>query len=366
MVGYASRTDGAEGVHDDLFVNAVALDDGEAPVVLIALDLCLLSKDLAAEFKQAINEATGLPPERVFVNTSHTHAGPTVGGYGEPTEQVLAYRAEVLERTTTAVRDALGDRAPAGFRAGSAPLDIGCNRRETLADGKVILGHDPDGPAVQEVTAWTFAREDRPDVVLFSTPMHGTTLGGQNRIISAEWMGMAVQVVEEEAPSVRAVFLQGCGADQDPYYSKEGGGRGTFPEVEEHGRRAAEAVRGAVGASRALEALPMTAMLRQAELPPKEDDGEARTLVLHGLRLGDAVLVSLSAETFVEYAKYGAAVSAADETLILGYTDGNIGYLCTADAFPEGGYEIRTTRVAPDSERIVKSAMREMLAELTV
>ena len=365
MVGYASRTDGAAGVHDDLFVNAVALGDGETTAALIALDLCLLSTDLAAEFKQAITEATGLPAERVFLNTSHTHAGPTVGRYGEPTEQVLAYRADVLERTTAAAREALDDRGPAEFRVGSAPLDIGCNRRETLPDGKVILGHDPNGPAIREVTVWTFARDDCPDVVLFSTPMHGTTLGGQNLIISAEWMGMAVQYLEEETPGVRAVFLQGCGADQDPYYSREGGGRGTFPELEDHGRRAAEAARDAVRDARPLEPLPMAVALRRVELPPKEEEGEARTLVLHGLRLGDAVLLSLSAEAFVEYAEYGAAVSPACETLVLGYTDGNIGYLCTADAYPEGGYEIKTTRVAPDSERIVKDVMREMLAELT-
>lgn len=366
MVGYASRTEGAAGVHDDLFVNAVVLDDGTTPVVLVGLDLCLLSRDLAAAFKQAIDEAAGLPADRVLVNTSHTHAGPTLGGYGEPTEQVLAYRRDVLERTVAAVRQALDDRTPATFSVGSAPLDIGCNRREMLPDGTVILGHDPDRPALREITTWTFARAGSADVVLFSTPMHGTTLGGQNLLISAEWMGMAVQVVEQGTSGVRCVFLQGCGADQDPYYSRIDGGRGTFPEVEAHGRRAAEAVLNAIGNSRPLGSLPMNVLLREVQLPPKEADDEARTLVLHGLRLGDAVLFCLSAEAFVEYAKYGAAVCTAAETLVLGYTNGNIGYLCTADAYADGGYEIRTTRVAPESEQIVKGVMREMLAELTV
>ena len=37
---------------------------------------------------------------------------------------------------------------------------------------------------------------------------------------------------------------------------------------------------------------------------------------------------------------------------------------CTGDAYADGGYEIRTTQVAPRSERIVKGVMREMLAEL--
>ena len=102
---------------------------------------------------------------------------------------------------------------------------------------------------MQEVTTWTFAREDRPMIVLFSTPMHGTTLGGRNLLISAEWMGRAVHGIEQARPTVRAVFLQGCGADQDPYYSVTDGTRGTFAELEEHGRRAAAAVGTAIDTS---------------------------------------------------------------------------------------------------------------------
>lgn len=364
MVGYGARKEGAVAVHDDLFVNAVVLDDGAAPVVLVALDLCLLTLDLAAEFTQAIGRATGLRPERVFLNTSHTHAGPTVGGFGDPTETVLAYRAVVLGHIIAAVQAALEDRAPATFGAGSAPLDIGCNRREALPDGKVILGHNCAGPTLKQVTAWRFARREGPAVVLFSLPMHGTTLGGQNRVLSAEWMGMAVQYIEQDRPDVRAVFLQGCGADQDPYYSKENGVRGTFAEVEAHGRRAAAAVAQALAGARGLEALPLRTLRRQIELAPKDTGGKPQGLTLHGLRLGDAVIVSLSAETFVEYARHGMAVSPATETLVLGYTDGNIGYLCTDNVYEEGGYEASTTRVAPGSEALVKVAMASLLADL--
>ena len=72
-----------------------------------------------------------------------------------------------------------------------------------------------------------------------------------------------------------------------------------------------------------------------------------------------------TAEAFVEYAFYGRSISQAPETLILGYTDsGSVGYLCTDQAFEEGGYEPRTTRVAPGSEQVVKDEMRAVLAEI--
>ncbi|MDX9978404.1 MAG: neutral/alkaline non-lysosomal ceramidase N-terminal domain-containing protein [Lentisphaeria bacterium] len=364
MVGYASRKEGATGVHDELFVQAVVLDDGAAPVALVAYDLCLLTPALATEFKEAIRQATGLAPEQVFLNTSHTHAGPTLGGYGDVTEQVLAYRAVVIDQTIAAIRAARADCVPATFHVGHAPLDIGCNRRETLSGGRVILGHDPNGPTVHRVTVWLFSRQDRPDLAIFSTPMHGTTLGGQNRILSAEWMGMAVQYFERDYPNLRAIFLQGCGANQDPYYTRVEGGRGTFAELEEHGRQAAIAIAQAVVAVHPLDPSPMRPVLRRLELAPKEAGGEPQTLILHGLRLGEAMLLTLNAETFVEFAQHGVAISPAAETLILGYTDGNIGYLCTANAHREGGYEAGTTRVAPESEDIVKAAMGELFAEL--
>jgi len=365
MVGYGSRTDGAQAIHDELFVNAVVLDDGEAPIALVALDLCLLQPHVAVQFKQAITDTTGLPPERVFINTSHTHAGPSVGGWGEPTPQVQAYLREVLDKTAAAVGEAIADRAPASFRTGSAPLDIGCNRRETLADGTITLGHDPEGPTMQRMTTWAFTREGHPTIAVFSTPMHGTTMGGRNLLISAEWMGRASHYIEQSQPNVRSVFLQGCGADQDPYYSSKDGERGTFEEVEAHGRRAAAAVSEAMRNAQPLDLLPMATLLQEVELPPKEAGDEPRALLLHGARLGQALLLSLSAEAFVEYARYGVAISPTEETLVLGYTGGNIGYLCTADAYEKGGYEIRTTRVAPESEQIVKNAMDQMVANLT-
>ncbi len=42
LMGYASRTQPSEGVHDDLFANAVAISDGAQRVVIVALDVCSL------------------------------------------------------------------------------------------------------------------------------------------------------------------------------------------------------------------------------------------------------------------------------------------------------------------------------------
>ena len=365
MVGYAARTEGARDVHDDLFVNAVAIHDGALRVALVAYDLCLLRSETAALLKAEIQKATGLAPEHVFLNTSHTHAGPAVGDRNGDGRLESAYREEVVQKSVQAVLGAMQDVAPATLSAGSAGLDIGCNRRERRPDGQIILGHNPGGPTLHELTVWRFARKASPDVVLFSAPMHGTTLGQQNLVLSAEWMGWAVHCFEEQDPDARAVFLQGCGADQDPYYSLVGGVRGTFEEVEQHGRAAAAAIRAALAGARALRARPVAVAVRTVPLPDKQEVSKHHDLVLHGLRLGDARLLALGCEAFVEYALFGRRTWPGRHVLVVGYTDGNIGYLCTADVFPEGGYEVNTTHVAPEGEQIVKDALKQLAAELS-
>jgi hypothetical protein len=228
-----------------------------------------------------------------------------------------------------------------------------------MPDGRVWLGVNADGVRLPEVQVWRFARRGRPSIVLFSTAMHGTTLGQDNLSISAEWMGLAIAELERRRPRTRFVFLQGCGADQNPYRE-----RATFDLVARHGDKAADAVESALKRTRKLDPSPIRSIVRQAPLPDKEDPSASRSLPLHGLCLGEAVVAALGCEAFVEYALFGRSVSKAKETLILGYSDGNIGYLCTADAFESGGYEPKVSRVAPQSEGIAKQALQSLLSEL--
>ncbi|MCK4283581.1 MAG: hypothetical protein KAX44_04620 [Candidatus Brocadiae bacterium] len=365
MMGYAHRTEGAQDIHDDLFVNAVALEANGQKVLLLAHDLCFFDLPLAAEIKSAIEDNTGLAPECVLLNTSHTHAGPRVGAWHDQ-EGDEQYERSIIAKSVAAAGTALAEATESAFLAGSAPVDIGCNRREMTPEGKVILGVNSDGQRLPEMTVWRFTRPDPPDIVVFSTAMHGTTLGGDNLSITAEWMGAAVRQLEAQIPDVRCVFLQGFGADQNPYRENT-----SLELVEQHGRTAAAAVMQALEGMRELNPTPLVCRMREVPLPLLDDESKTWPLPLHGIRIGDALLVGLGCEAFVEYAVHGRRVSPAEETLVLGYTDGSVGYLPTADAYKTGGYETVANRhfpvgspFVPRSEQIVKDTVKEMLEEL--
>ena len=333
------------------------------PAIVLALDVASLDRDEVAELKEHIQELAGVAPERVLVNTSHTHAGPMVArrpGLTYEADYVEAMLASAARAAAAAVRDL----APATLSVGSAPVDIGLNRRERTPDGETILGMNPEGQRLAEVTVWLLVRPSARDVLLFSIPVHGTTLGPENLLFSAEWMGAAVRDLEAQDPELAAVFLQGCAGDQNPYREQR-----SFEQVDAHGRTAAEAVRAAVAAARRIEGTPLRNAAIDASLPL--EDGDTAPCAVHGLRVGEAVILGLGGEPFVEYAFYVRRHARAESTMVLGYTDGSVGYLPTQAAFAEGGYEVTANRYfavgkpwAPRVERVLKSAIDAVLEAL--
>jgi hypothetical protein len=71
------------GVHDKLFAQTFFFQAGEAPVVLTACDLIAFPPETVNEAKELINREFSVPPENIFIHSTHTHTGPaTVSAFG--------------------------------------------------------------------------------------------------------------------------------------------------------------------------------------------------------------------------------------------------------------------------------------------
>ena len=363
MAGYAARKDGCLGVYDDLWVTALAVADGTATALVLAFDLLSFGQAVTATLKAALRQATGLDDASILLNASHTHAGPRLAP-AEPSPAHLAIQAAVRAASVAAAREALAALRPAELSLGAAPLAVGCNRRERQEDGRIVLGVNPTGPTLQEVTVWQIARQGGERVILFSAPVHGVTMGSDNLYISAEWMGAAGRELERRQAGTRVMFLQGCAGDQNAIRA-----RGTYSEVIDHGTRAAAAVLQALASSRPAAALPLRMALTAVDVPLA--DGRVFPVTCHGLRLGEAAMIGLGGEAFVEYALHGRRESALASTMVLGYTDACVGYLAVAATYAEGGYEAEANRYfdsrcpwTPAIEPILKTAINDMLTRL--
>ena len=69
-------------------------------------------------------------------------------------------------------------------------------------------------------------------------------------------------------------------------------------------------------------------------------------------------------EMFVEIGIDIKRASPFDQTLVLGLTNGLVGYLPTKRAFDEGGYESKSARFVRESADMVKEGAVELLRSL--
>jgi hypothetical protein len=85
---------------------------------------------------------------------------------------------------------------------------------------------------------------------------------------------------------------------------------------------------------------------------------------LHGIRLGEVALVGFAGEPFSELGIQVKARSPFPHTLFSGYTNDYLGYLPTAEAYPDGGYEVDTSPFRPGAGEQVVEASLALLAAL--
>jgi len=415
LSGYAARPGPSVGVHDELCCRALVLDDGARRVGTVALDLLGVDLELDAAIREAV--AAAVPPDHLLINCSHTHAGPSVTRLDRRVAADRGYVSSLPRRIAEVVKEAASRLAPATLSYGSAPGRIGINRRERAADGRIIIGRNPEGIVDQEMRAVRVTRPGgEPVAVVFHHACHGTTMGGENLLISAEWMGAACGCLGQRI-GAPALFLQGCAGQTNPDARER-----SFEEVTRVGRAGCEAVLRALDAAEPMSGAPLAAHRETIALPlqdPPDPDQARRNLaaaeaavakaqadgansywvralegclplarqiveladkratgltlpfVVHVMRIGELALVGLSGEVFLEFAHRIAAASPFPHTWVLGYSNGCECYVPTAEAFGEGGYEAEdsfrwygTLPLAPEAgDRMAAHASR-LLAEL--
>jgi neutral ceramidase len=414
MCGYAFRPTGSVGVHDELHARAVVFDNGETTVALLAMDLIGLDFDIVRQVREGIAKQTGIAPEAVMLNATHTHGGPNVATLNTMGERDPAYMDILTRKLIGITQQASGNMQPASLAYGRAPVQIGVNRRQTnRAKGQTIIGHNYAGPVAPYVDVLT-VRDSRgiPFALLFCHACHGTTLGGDNLLTTADFCGYACDYIRgETGGEVMPFFLQGCAANINPMP------RGTFERAAQHGRTLGAAAMEALDnsapvAGETLDFAEKTVNLPLLPPPPlagceqnvreweakleEERAGGHQGRILHAegmlhyaeyerdiaaqadpvlqkpfalqrLTVGGAQFLGLPGEVFVQYG-LDFAKQAETPVFPLAYTNGVHGYVPTAADYPFGGYEVSianryygTLMFTADCERLIRQAAYDLL-----
>lgn len=412
MAGYAARKGPSEGKVHDLWAKALALQDGQGTrVVIVTVELIGIPRPTRDWMEKQVNDRFKLPPERLLLNASHTHCGPVVretkysiygntvyGLSAEQIEQSNRYVDDLQRELLRLVGQALDNLAPARLAYTHARAGFAMNRRSKTGTGYRI-SPNPDGPVDHDVPV---LRVDTPEgklrAVVFGYACHCTTMSFNK--FCGDYAGFAQEYIETAHPGATALFVAGCGGDQNPYPRRE------LDYCKQHGRALANGVETALSAQASsvrgpIKAVLETVTLEFAEPPNREQlqeqakssnryerkhaevlldelkrNGEIRKTypyLVQILRFGDDLtLVALAGEVVVDYSLRLKAEIPDPTVWVAGYSNDVFGYVPSLRVLQEGGYEgggaMRYTNLpgpfAPSVEERIVDRVHEMVDKM--
>ncbi|HPC93937.1 MAG TPA: neutral/alkaline non-lysosomal ceramidase N-terminal domain-containing protein [Sedimentisphaerales bacterium] len=381
MAGYASRKDLSTGVHDPLSARVLAFEKDGKRLVLVSVDILGFYEGTADYFRDALLAEYDLAPSELFLCAIHTHSAPSPTlnkekGHPNNVEYTEKLRGDLVK----VVGQALGRMQPAEIGIGVGSCPVGSNRRELRIDkageSSIVLGRNPNGPTDKEVLVMKISRPDgTPLAVAFDYATHATSLGPGNYVISGDVIGLAEQFVEKivRADIIAPAFV-GASGNIDPWFRVLPGFNtepGWVPEPVLLGTFLGEEV---VHVCRAIDSHVATSRiagnLAVLDLPAKASGvlsgGGASTapFVVTVARLGDIAFVGLGGEVLTEIGMAIKAGSPCRHTFVITHCNGAAGYLAPDELHVEGGYEVRSSRFAPQAADVVVRESIRLLHDL--
>lgn len=355
MAGYASRKKPAEGKVQDLFAKALALQDEQGnKLVFVTLDLIGVPQLLRHAVAERAEKEFKLPQANLVMNASHTHSGPSLrttpltdkDKENPKAKDAWDYTQKLQNDIVGIIGKALADVQPARLTWNKARCGFAMNRRRdyTLPPDhpNANKAPNPNGPVDHEVPA---LRIEAPDgtlrATLFGYACHNTSLGFFNWC--GDYAGFAQEYLQEHRPGFTALFLMGCGADQNPYPRRSDVVPGvTDLELSmQHGRSLSNAVEMALTVNPRPVAGPIRAAYEEIILDYAKPGRESHPYPVQVIKIGnDLTFITLGSEVVVDYSLRFKHEFAGDAGVwVTGYSNDYTGYVPSLRVLKEGGYE---------------------------
>lgn len=375
---------------DDIQANIAVLKNDEKTIVMISLDVLQVDHWDADVMRREIAKKIGVGYEDVMISATHNHCGPAI---------VECYDCDKDEELVIKVKDILVNAAadvctrlePAVWGTGfTYENDITWNRRYIMRDGysfahpiieatDVLCAEGPIDPQVGVICVRNMKGYAMGYVVNFAC--HPLFQGGQ-RIASANYIGaLRKSLKEKENDKCVTVFINGAAGDiahANPFDRQRTTKESVGQKLAERSYEVALKVDytddivldSVVGEAvvqrrhlsdehitRAKQVLagedvvidpswhPVSSMDKKVfaakliELRETEEKNPDITLPMQAIRIGETAWVTTPCELFVRLGMEIKLRSKTKYTYIAGYTNGQIGYVGTPEAYMRGGYE---------------------------
>lgn len=391
------------GVSEPLLALGFVLLSDEKPVVLCAIDFCEIRGADHMHWRQVLAKAAGTSAERVALHSLHQHNAPLVDTAVQkllPEIGVIdaAAAKKALAGVAASIETALKTpQTVTHISTGEAKVSqVAGNRRVQVVNGKVgkmrgsaskdaELRALPEGlidPMLKTISFWN---GDTKLAALHYYATHPMSYYNDG-IVTHDFAGIAREKRTQE-DGVPHLYFTGCGGNIGAGKYNDGT-PGMRPMLA--GRIHAAMVESEKDAKR----VPLTKIAWKhvpVVLQPDPDFPEERILkvmentatsatqrIVAALRIGfirhrepipftslhlgeDVCLIHLPGESFVEYQLFAQQQRPGGFVCTASYGDGVTGYIPLEHSFEEGGYEPSQAYAAPDSEKVMKQTISDLL-----
>jgi len=425
LVGYFFERP-AEGVLDDIEINALALACGDDKAVILSVDNEGITRDVTTDFRECISQKLGLPMESIYIHATHSHTAPILKKDSD-VEIEKEYYNMVRRKIVDVTKFALEDLKPAkmGWGIGKAP-NISFVRRYRMKDGSVQTNPGIDNPEIahplgkvdDSVYVLRFEREGADSLVLVNFANHPDSVGGSK--ISADWPGFTRRIVEKTIDGTKCIVVNGAQGDINHVNVHPTGGYMNDMRIDFDGPRGYKHCQylGRVVTAGVLQAydkvkyvdvdtlkcmqrtihvasnMPTPEQLPEAHriddlhnagrddelgyegmmlttvvaeawrMVSLEHGPEAYDMDLSAIAIGDVALVGIPGEPFAGIG-YGLRETEGWELVLATcITNGKHGYFPMKEAYDEGGYESRSSFFKAGVAEYIIEESKELLAKL--
>jgi neutral ceramidase len=372
MAGYGDRNRPSEGKIMDIWAKALALqDENGKQAVLVTADLVGIPKRLSDHIRDEVKTKYNLSRSQIAINTSHTHTGPVLSDalvsiYPVNVSQqkdIDQYTDQLGDKIVALVGKALKSMELSQLYSGNGVTRFQVNRRNNV-ESTLALETDLNGPNDYAVPVIKVENKKGDLIaIMFGYACHNTTLAGYKW--SGDYAGFAQIELEKNHPGITALFVQGCGGDQNPLP------RRTVQLAHQYGKELAASVDRVLGGDmQSLSSHLSTAysevglslntpptkeeLLKETQegadyqkrwannLIQKIDNGESlRTSYPYPVevwKIGEQPMIILGGEDVIDYSISLKRIFGPD-LFVLGYSNDVMSYIPSARIVQEGGYE---------------------------
>lgn len=404
MAGYAARKSPSEGALQDLWAKALAFEDSTgAKTVIVTTDLLGLPAPLSRAVADGAKERFGIPRERLMLTSSHTHCGPVLRKNLEDMYDLSPDQRKLMEDYSNSlpglildsVAQAIASLEPCAAQWGIGSAGFAINRRQYSAGG-INIGTNPIGPVDHDVPVLKVTRADGSvKAILFGYACHNTTLDIMQ--FNGDYAGFAQSGLESKYPGATALFIAGCGGDQNPHPRRE------IDMAKQHGASLAEAVAKITESPMQTVSGPIIAAYREVPLalapPPTREqiEGDLQSTNIYIQRRAKSLLrtldekgalettypypvqtiqfsddlsmIALGGEVVVDYSLRLKYELGRERLWVAAYANDVMAYIPSLRVLREGGYEGGDSAVyyglygpwAPEVEETIMGAVHAML-----